>query len=106
MGNSRDDPGRARIRDGGRLRTHAQAVKPDLRLGICRDEEAGWCGSRLAELGTSDEVTVCEGGKGGKRELLRRLETYSDVLATTCDRPVASVQTSDLEAHLREAQSP
>jgi hypothetical protein len=54
-------------------------VKPDLRLGICRDEEAGWCGSRLAELGTSDEVTVCEGGKGGKRELLRRLKRYSDL---------------------------
>ncbi|MEU2108729.1 TniQ family protein [Streptomyces sp. NPDC019507] len=48
--------------------------------------------------------------KGSKRELLRRLETYSDLLATACDRLVASLQTGSLEievtaAHLREFKS-
>ncbi|WP_405810210.1 hypothetical protein OG729_36125 [Streptomyces sp. NBC_00210] len=75
-------------------------------LGALR--ESGCSTQRL--VASVNQLRTPANRKGGKRELLRRLETYSDVLATACDRP-ASLQTSSLEigvlaAHLRGAKAP
>ncbi|MEK2477278.1 TniQ family protein [Streptomyces noursei] len=76
-------------------------------LGALR--ESGCSTQRL--VASINQLRTPANRKGGKRELLRRLETYSDLLATACDRQVASLQTGILElevtaAHLREVKSP
>ncbi|MFD7601794.1 TniQ family protein [Streptomyces mirabilis] len=72
-------------------------------LGALR--ESGCSTQRL--VASINQLRTPANRKGGKRELLRRLETYSDLLATACDQPVASLQTGSLEigalaAHRRE----
>lgn len=83
-------------------------------LGALR--ESGCSTQRL--VASISQLRTPANRKGGKRELLRRLETYSDLLATACDllatacdRAVAWLQTASLEikvtaAHLREVKSP
>ncbi|MET8953432.1 hypothetical protein ACWEO4_06810 [Streptomyces sp. NPDC004393] len=76
-------------------------------LGALR--ESGCSTQRL--VASINQLRTPANRKGGKRELLRRLETYSDLLATACDRPVASLQTGSLEievtaAHQRKVKSP
>jgi hypothetical protein len=71
--------------------------------------ESGCSTQRL--VASINQLRTPANRKGGKRELMRRLETYSDLLSTACDRPVASLQTVGLEikvtaAHLREVKSP
>ncbi|WP_177204292.1 TniQ family protein [Streptomyces sp. CC53] len=55
-------------------------------------------------VGSINQLRTPANRKGGKRELLLRLETYSDLLATACDRPVASLQAGSLETGVRAAR--
>ncbi|MFE9399693.1 hypothetical protein [Streptomyces flavidovirens] len=70
-------------------------------LGTLR--ESGCSTQRL--VASINQLRTPTNHKGGKHKLLHRLETYSDLLATACDRPVASLQAGSLESGVFAARA-
>ncbi|MFF1511263.1 hypothetical protein [Streptomyces sp. NPDC058326] len=68
-------------------------------LGALR--EAGCSTQQL--VGSINQLRTPANRQGGKRELLHRLETYSDLLSAACDRPAAALQTGSLETQAAAA---